>query len=176
MKNKIGLILLVCLNGATLVLYYALALVSFGIIVMGTFSIERSNEVVREILTLYAWFGMLSVLVNYFILKYLNGITRPVLWAIAISLFCLLVSSSFIYIEREKFLDNGRWLASLNEKSESFISNYNLQLEKLDSNYIKENFKFRGKVKDALRFTDKQGTHIVFTCENFTILIFTKTQ
>ena len=31
MKNKIGLILLVCSNGAALVLYYALALVSFGI-------------------------------------------------------------------------------------------------------------------------------------------------
>ncbi len=121
MKNKIGLILLVFLNGAALVLYYAIALVSFGIIVMGTFSIERSNEVVREILTLYAWFGMLSILVNYFILKYLNSITRPVLWAIALSLFCLLVSSSFIYFEREKFLDNGRGHASLDEQGKSFM-------------------------------------------------------
>lgn len=117
MKNKIGLILLVCLNGAALVLYYAIALVSFGIIVMGTFSIERSNEVVREILTMYAWFGMLSVLVNFFILKYLNGVTKPVLWAIALALVCLLVSSSFIYVEREKFLDHGRWRARFDEKS-----------------------------------------------------------
>jgi hypothetical protein len=46
-------------------------------------------------------------------------------------------------------------------------TSYNFQIDKLDSNFIKKNFKYRGKFKDAFKFTDKQGSHIVFTCENF---------
>lgn len=46
-------------------------------------------------------------------------------------------------------------------------STSNLKIEKIDTSYVSKNFKYNGKVKDVIKWVDKQGTHIVFTCQNF---------
>lgn len=81
---------------------------SFGIIVNGSFSLEHSAQVVKEILTWFSFFGILSIIINYFILKYLNQVTKPLLLGLLISITCFLVSFTFVYIERDKFLENGK--------------------------------------------------------------------
>lgn len=43
----------------------------------------------------------------------------------------------------------------------------NVKFKSIDTTYISKNFKYKGKVKDVIKWIDKQGTHIVFTCESF---------
>jgi hypothetical protein len=43
----------------------------------------------------------------------------------------------------------------------------NLKIEKIDTVFISKNFKYKGKLKEALKWVDKFGKHIIFTCENF---------
>lgn len=38
-------------------------------------------------------------------------------------------------------------------------------LEPIDSTFIKENFTFKGRLRDYLKWSDKEGVHIVFTSE-----------
>lgn len=40
-----------------------------------------------------------------------------------------------------------------------------LNFSSVDSNFIKENFTYKGHIKESIKWNDIEGSHIVFTCE-----------
>ena len=75
---------------------------------MGDFSLEDATHVILQILKWFVFFGLLSFILNFFILKYLNQAKKPILTSALISITCFVLSLPFVYIERNEFLKNGK--------------------------------------------------------------------
>lgn len=112
MRSSTGIFLLVCLNGVVIFLNIIIAIHSFGVIVNGSFSVELSNQIMNVILTWFSFFGLLSVITNFLILKHLIKVKKSLLISLLISLSCFLISLPFVYVERDDFLENGEILSS----------------------------------------------------------------
>lgn len=108
MKNKLGILLLICLNGFFIFFSITTAIFKYGIIVNGSFSIENSNEVLKEIFYWIFLYGILTLSLNYLITNFINKFSKSILISILITVISFFVVTPFVYLERNKFLENGR--------------------------------------------------------------------
>ncbi len=80
----------------------------------------------------------------------------------------LLIFFTFFYSCKEqnkKIKSKSNTSLDVNLQSKDSVSN--LKIEKVTSTFISDNFNYNGKLKDVIKWVDKEGTHIVFTGHKF---------
>jgi hypothetical protein len=77
----------------------------------------------------------------------------------------LLFSSCSSKSENSIPLKKSKSTTSLEKDTSINLAETKFKFLSIDSNYIKENFSFKGRLKEYLKWVDAEGTHIVFTNE-----------
>jgi hypothetical protein len=77
----------------------------------------------------------------------------------------LLFSSCSSKSEKSIPLKNSKSKAGLEKDTSINQAETKIKLLSIDSNYIKENFSLKGRLKEYIKWEDAEGTHVVFTNE-----------
>ena len=108
MKKIIGLSLIIILNISIAIYLIFYAVFKYGLIVLGSFSLQLSNQLLTDIITFNLITSMIMFGVNFLIIKKMLLTKYPILISINISFFIFIFNLPFAYQERINFLKNGR--------------------------------------------------------------------
>ena len=108
MKQKLGIFLLIGLAATTIWVNVIIIIFSFGLVVMSRYDLESADRIVAEILEMFVFTFLLSVVLQFLTARYLIEAKRSLLLGLTISLFTLAGSIPFIFSERIAFMENGR--------------------------------------------------------------------
>lgn len=108
MTKKYGILFILVINLLGLVSMSSIGIWSYGIIVLGSYSLKDSNELLFEIIYINLFLCLVLFIFNYLILKYFFSEKKKLFLSIVVSLLTFIISLPIIYNERSKFLKNGR--------------------------------------------------------------------
>ncbi len=107
MKQKIGITLLIILNGAFIYLIAVTAILSYGLINGRSGpnkAFETANDVATNIFIKVAILSLITLLINYIISRMLIQNKRPIVTSIVITVIGIIASTPFYLSARDSFI------------------------------------------------------------------------